>query len=206
MHLAALVVGHRFAHCSRLMVEHGREAVDHCAGAGIVHLGQDHEAGGALDQRADRGTIALTLDQVALPVDRNKTVFDLGRTDLDALHVFDMAAPVDATAAPLSHLIMMPQKGDQFALEFAARVQVDRVVDRLMRDRFVRFVGPHGVQYVHNLLRRLARFQKLPYHMEERHRRGAWAEVAVRYAGLSPACGQNWRRKDQISALCAVLG
>jgi ribosomal protein S18 acetylase RimI-like enzyme len=42
VHLAALVVRHGLAQLSRLPIEHGREAVDNGAGAGVVHLGQHH--------------------------------------------------------------------------------------------------------------------------------------------------------------------
>jgi len=99
---------------------------------------------------------------------RNEAILDLGRADVDALHVLDLAAPVDATAARLAHLVVMAQACNQFALEFAARVQIDCVVDRLMRDRFFGVVGPHGSQYVRNLLRRPERFQTLPYNLEKR--------------------------------------
>jgi hypothetical protein len=136
MHFAALVVGHRFAHSRRLAVEHGREALDHRTGAGVLHLGQHHEAGSSLDQCADRGTIAFALNQVALPMARDETVLDLGRTDVDALHLLDLASAVNASTARLAHLVMMAQAGNQFALQFSTRMQIDRVVDRLVRDLF----------------------------------------------------------------------
>jgi hypothetical protein len=98
----------------------------------------------------------------------NDTVLYLGRADVDALHDLDLTSAVGATAARLAHLIVMAQAGYQFALEFAARMQVDRAVDRLMRERFVRVVGPHGSQYVRNLLRRPERVQTLPDNLEER--------------------------------------
>jgi len=66
VHLADLVVGHSLAHGGRFAVQHGKEAVDDGLGGRIVHLGEHHEAGGALDQRTDRGTVAGAVDQVAL--------------------------------------------------------------------------------------------------------------------------------------------
>lgn len=168
MHFTALVVGHGFAHRRRLTVEHGREAVDDRAGAGIVHLGQHHKTGGALDQRSHRGAVAFALDQVTLPVARDQAILDLGRADVNALHILDLAPAVDATAARLAHLVVMTQAGDQLALQLAAWMQIDRVVDRLVRDRFVGVVGPHGSQYVRNLLRRPECVQALPYNLEER--------------------------------------
>jgi hypothetical protein len=91
---------------------------------------------------------------------RNEAILDLGRPDVDALHVLDLATSVDAPAARLAYLVVVTQAGDQFALEFTTRVQVDRVVDRLVRDRFVGVVGPHATQYVRNLLRRQIRMLK----------------------------------------------
>lgn len=99
---------------------------------------------------------------------RNELVRYFGRADMDALHVLDLATTVGATAVRRAHLVVMTQAGDQFAFEFATLVQVDRVVDRLMRDRFVGIVGPHGWQYVRNLLRLPERVQTLPNNLEER--------------------------------------
>jgi fatty acid/phospholipid biosynthesis enzyme len=50
----------------------------------------------------------------------NEAVFNLGRADADALHVLDLAAAVNTTAARLAHFVVMAQAGDQFALEFAS--------------------------------------------------------------------------------------
>ena len=168
MHLAALVVGHRLAHVRGLPVEHRREAVDDGAGAGVVHLGQHHETRGAFDQCADRGAVAFALDKVALPVAGDEAVLDLWRADMDALHIFDLTTPVHSRAARFADLVVVAQAGDQLAFEFATRVQIDRVADRLVRDRFVRVVGPHGTQYVRNLLGRPEFLQIVPHHLEKR--------------------------------------
>ena len=84
VHLAALVVSHRLAHDGRFAVQHGREAVDDGLGGRVVHLGEHHEAGGALDQRTDRGTVASAFDQVAFPVAGDGAVLDLDRADVMA--------------------------------------------------------------------------------------------------------------------------
>src|SRR5471030_308954 len=86
---------------------------------------------------------------------------------VDALHVLDLTAPVHAPAARFAHLVVMAQAGDQLALELAARMQIDRGIDGLMRDRFVRVVGPHDAQYVRNLLRRPELLEKMPDHHEQ---------------------------------------
>jgi hypothetical protein len=101
-------------------------------------------------------------------VARNEAILNLGRADVDTLHVLDLAAAVDATAARFAHQIVVAQAGDQFALEFAAWMQLDRIINRLVRDRFVGVVRPHGTQYVGNLLRRPEFLQVVPYYLEER--------------------------------------
>ncbi len=111
----------------------------------------------------------------------DEPVFDPGRADMDALHVLDLAAPVDTAAARLAHLAVVAQAGDELALELAARVQVDRLVDRLVRDRFVGVVGPHGSQYVRNLLRRPEFFQIVPHHLKKCAVRMALACATRRY-------------------------
>lgn len=62
----------------------------------------------------------------------------------------------------------MAQAGNLFALQLHARMQIDHIVDRLVRERFVGIVGPHGTQYVRNFLWRSERVQAMPYHLEER--------------------------------------
>lgn len=52
----------------------------------------------------------------------NEAILDLRRTDMDALHVLDLVAPVVASTARLAHLIVVAKTCDQFALELAARV------------------------------------------------------------------------------------
>src|SRR5471032_318723 len=167
MHFAPLIVGHGLAKLGRLTIEHGRETVDDGSGTGIVHLGQHHEAGRTLDQGAHRGAIAFALDQVTFQVPGDQTVFNLWRAYVNALHVLDLTAPVYTPATWFAYLVVMTQASDQLALEFAARMQIDRVVDRLVRDRFVGVVGPHDAQYVRNLLRRPELLQKMPDHHEE---------------------------------------
>jgi hypothetical protein len=72
-------------------------------------------------------------------------------TSVDATLITAPPSTKTRTASGVSHLVVVAQAGDQFALEFAGRVQADRVADRLVRDRFVGVVGLHGTQYVRNL-------------------------------------------------------
>jgi hypothetical protein len=80
-------LGHTSWYDRRLPVQDRREAVDDRDCAGVIHLGQDHKAGGAFYQRPHRRTIAGALNEIAFPVAGNDPVFDLGRTDVNAMHV-----------------------------------------------------------------------------------------------------------------------
>lgn len=153
VHLAALVISHGLAHRRRFAVEHRREAVDDGLRGRVVHLGKHHKTGRAFDQRANRGAVAGALDQVAFPVARDEAVLDLWWADMDALHVLDLVAPIIAATARLAHLVVMTQTCDQFALELAAGVQVDGVVDGLVGHSFFRIVGPKDLQFERYLLR-----------------------------------------------------
>jgi hypothetical protein len=55
--------------------------------------------------------------------------------------VLDLGSAVDTAVARLAHLVVMPQAGDQFALEFTKRMQVDRIIDCLVRDSFLESLG-----------------------------------------------------------------
>jgi len=75
-------------------------------------------------------------------VARDKAVLDLWWADMDALHVLDLVTPVVTSTARFTHLIMVAKTGDQFALEFAARMRLDGVKNGLVGYRFLRNVKP----------------------------------------------------------------
>ena len=63
----------------------GRELLGEGCGCGGaiegLHVGQQHEATGALDQRSDSRAVGRALDEVALPVSGDETVGDFFRPD-----------------------------------------------------------------------------------------------------------------------------
>ena len=118
-HLLALVVGQALAHRCGDGIELGREACQRRGGGGIFHLGQQHQAAGALDQHADGGLVASAFDEVAFPVARHDPVVDLGRAHVDADHIGDLAAAVSATRARHARAAAVAQTGDELAAQLA---------------------------------------------------------------------------------------
>ena len=55
--------------------------------------GQQHQAAGAPHQNTDRGRVARALDEVALPLPGHHAVLDLGRAQVNADQLGDLAAP-----------------------------------------------------------------------------------------------------------------
>jgi hypothetical protein len=73
-HLFATVVGQRLAHGLSDLVELEGEGRQGRFSGRIGHLGQQHRAGGSLDQNADGGLVPGTLDQVIFPVAGHHTI------------------------------------------------------------------------------------------------------------------------------------
>jgi hypothetical protein len=133
-HLLALVVGQAVAHRRGYLIQPGIKARQHGRCRRVVHLGQQHQATGALHEHTHRGLVACALDEVSLPVARHDAVLDLVRTHVDA-----------ATVA---------QAGDELPAQLNARMRVDRRVDRLVGDVHGRVLGPHALEDTFDLLGR----------------------------------------------------
>jgi hypothetical protein len=99
---------------------------------GVRQLDQDQLAAGALDQRADRGTVAGPLDQIALPMSGHQASLHLRWAFADAGHVADPAPPFAILGPPTTLRLALAQAGDQLAAQLTARHGVDRLVDRLV--------------------------------------------------------------------------
>ena len=99
---------------------------------------QHREPGGALDQRADRGALEPD-EQVAFPVPGNGPVLGLGGPFADQ-HLGRDVRPRLLPGAGSGHPQRPPgaQARDQLALERAAALDVEGLVDRLVAD-------PHGL-------------------------------------------------------------
>ncbi len=152
-HLLALVVDQAVARRRGNRIQLGSKACQRGSCRRVVHSGQQHEAAGALHEHAHGGLVAGALDEVALPVARHEPVLDLGRTHMDADHLGDLAAPVDATLARHARAATVVQAGDELPAQFAARVGADRRVDRLVRYMHGWVLEPHALEDTGDLLR-----------------------------------------------------
>ncbi len=95
-HFFALVVGKGLSQRRGNRAEFCRKARQRGSGGGVFHLGEQHQAAGPLDQNADRRLISGALDEVALPMPRQQSVFDFGRPNMNADHIRNLSAPVCA--------------------------------------------------------------------------------------------------------------
>ena len=105
-------------------------------GFGVVPVGQVHQhrvAGGAFDERGDRGLVGLAHDQVAFPVAGHRPVLDLGGAVADHDHRVD--EPVGALIGGTVRFAARPAGPKclgYFAFESTAGLEVQRLVDRFV--------------------------------------------------------------------------
>ena len=128
-HLLSLVVGQALAQRRTDGIELGCEGRQRSGGSGIFHARQQHQTAGALNEHADRGLVAGTLDEIAFPVARHDAVSDFRRAHVDADHVRDLATPIRATTAPQARAMAMTQAGDEFTAQFTPSMGIDGGID-----------------------------------------------------------------------------
>ncbi len=153
-HLFVAVIGQRLAHRLADLVELEGEGRQSRLGGGIGHLGQQHQAGGSLDQNAYGGLVPGTLDQVTFPMPRHHSIVDLRGPQMDADHLRDLAAPVVTRRARFTAALALTKTRDQVLAQLTLGVRIDGGVGGLVRDVQFGFVGPHGAQCLRDLLRR----------------------------------------------------
>jgi hypothetical protein len=77
-HLFSLTVAQRLAHLHVHAIENASKARERGLGGCTLHASEQNQAVRALDQGANRGLIARTLDQIAFPMTGNEAILDLG--------------------------------------------------------------------------------------------------------------------------------
>ena len=114
---------------------------------------QHRESGGTFDQCADCGA-AKSDDEVALPVSRNRSVLDLVGPLPDQDFGSDKRLAATTAAGP-RHAQRLPgaQAGRQFAAQCPPPLDVQRLVDSLVRDPHRDVIGILYPEAVGDLLR-----------------------------------------------------
>src|SRR5438445_9201672 len=121
----------------------------------MAESGEEHVAGLALDQRRDRRFAFGTDQQVSLPMARNATVVDLRRALGDRDQIPRAAARIDALART-ARGATRPEVGVQLPAQLSARLDIQRLVNRLVADPHPLIVGMVELQSGRDLLRRPA--------------------------------------------------
>lgn len=98
-YFAALVVREHCTRCQRHAIQRRAETFHGRRSGAVIHSYQYQIACAVLDQRADCRGIALTFDQVALPITERQTVFDLRRANMNADKVQDRTTAIHPTRA-----------------------------------------------------------------------------------------------------------
>jgi len=132
----------------------GHELVpDGLGGAPVGQVDQQHVAGCALDQGADRRCPVGADDQVAFPVTGHRPVLDLGRPVADHDHRIDEPGSAGGrVTVRLAAGAPGAQRGGDLPAQAAAGLQVERLVDRLRAHPHLRLVGVVDAQSVADLL------------------------------------------------------
>lgn len=131
-HFSALVVRHALAHgyCNaQQLVRKRLEHVGRTGRLGVWQFDQHDQPAGTFDQGSHCAGVAFTLDEVTFPVPWKLPVFNLGRANVNAQHVRDLASSVQSFAAGHTLVVGMSQASYQLALEFTHRLGIDAVVD-----------------------------------------------------------------------------
>ena len=154
--LAALVPSQRLDQVRRQRGDALLERLDDVLGRAVIaQTGEQHVPGLALDQRRDRRPAGGADQQIALPVARDTAIVGLGRAIGDRDHVDDPPAHLDP-AARLACAAAGAQIGRKLAAQLAARLHIQRAVDRLVADAHQRIIGMIELQPRRDLLRRPA--------------------------------------------------
>jgi hypothetical protein len=154
---------------------------------------QHHVAGRALDQRPDRGFVHRAGDEIALPVPGNGPVLDFGGTLTDIDHAGDPAAALRRFAARLAQRPARAQARGQLSSQRPATLDIQGLVDRLVRHAHLRVVQEIDHQPPADLLRTVLG-EQLPLDMlAQLPCRASNAAFGRRARVSAPACATEAR-------------
>ena len=120
-----------------------------------------------LDQSTYCAGIAFALDEVAFPVAGKLAVLHIGRAQVGAEHVRDLATSVLALAVWHALVVGVAQAGDQVLAKLAYELGVDAVVDGFVRHTKRMALGGDARQCQGNLFGRPALSQQMLYDVKQ---------------------------------------
>jgi hypothetical protein len=183
-HFLSLVIGQALAQRRTDGIELGREGRQRGSGSGIFHARQQHQTAGALNEYADRGLVAGTLDEIAFPVARHDAVSDFRRAHVDADHVGNLATAIGAAIARQARAVSMTQAGDEFTAQFAPGMGIDGGIDGFVRHLELALMRKDPLESSRYLLRRPLPAEHRTHHASSTHTSPMQLAVA---AGIAPA-------------------
>ena len=140
-HLGALVPGDRSAQLVGQRRDRSAHRGVHRGGRAVsVQVQQEHQAGGALDQRADSAARVRAQDQIAFPVARHGAVIRFCRALRDHHHAGEPSAAFLSAARPPRGAPRSEASG-QFSAKLAAPLNEQRSIDRLVAHAHRGIVG-----------------------------------------------------------------
>ena len=86
------------------------------------------------ERSALSASVVVTDDEIAFPVARHQTTFDLRRSRVDTDQTGNLVAPIHVTTSWPAFAVALSQAGDEFLFEAAARHHIEHVVDGRVRD------------------------------------------------------------------------
>ncbi|VVE47585.1 hypothetical protein PSO31014_04457 [Pandoraea soli] len=155
-HFCAAIVRQALTQKGRQLLHLTCEALQRILSRAAVHAAQHDETRLTLHQCAHAGAIKSAFDEVALPMSRPLPQFDLLGPIHDAQILGHETALSKARTPTPARRLFLAQGVDHRLLEPAARMRIDRGVNRFVADALVGFVGIHPTKSGSNLLRRPA--------------------------------------------------
>lgn len=174
-HLLAPIVGQGLVHWVVHAIRGIAKPFKRSACTAVRDFGEHHQARAALNQSTHGGLIASTLDQIAFPVPRCKSIIGLTGALAKSCHIRNLPSTIKASRARPTRALTLAQTGNQLRPQRTTRHHIDRVMNRLIGHGLGGIISKHTLKCARNLFRRPALLKVRPHHIEEnRVRRELW--------------------------------
>jgi len=154
-HLLALIPGHAVAQELRQRLHFPRQQRGHALGAAVVgNLDEHGESAGPFDEGGDLRFAALADDQISLPETGHRTIVGLGGPLADVDHVWDLSPAQGRPGPRHPPSPALAQSQGELRVQLATRLQIQRLINGLVRHSHLRVVRMILFQSFTDLLRR----------------------------------------------------